>query len=249
MRRHSRRLACVCVGSCLLLASCSPPVDTTNGGQTNWTASLRATPAQMAGPDTWMKFEWGADRPVQVADSNFIIPAYTICRRDGSDWGEAVCYISLQKRDATVAHYTIKLRAEDGSEASTTIEVPVGQAANTAPHAHFGMTVSSVGIASGQEAAESPILFDATLSWDEQDGQTGLQTRWDFDGDGVFDTDWAGSLQVSHNYTRTEALKGTLQTAEPPSIPTYKLIVKMELRDTGGLVSSYNYDVTVSVYN
>lgn len=42
--------------------------------------------------------------------------------------------------------------------------------------------------------------FDASLSTDESDDGGNLQARWDWDGDGIFDTDYSSVLVKNHRY-------------------------------------------------
>lgn len=70
--------------------------------------------------------------------------------------------------------------------------------------------------------------FDASDSWDAEDDSSSLEVRWDFDGDGEWDTDWSTEKAATHQYTAPG---------------TYT--VKVEVRDTDGLTD--NATVTVEV--
>lgn len=219
---------------------------------------LNVTPTQQAGPDSFMHFSWAdaeATSDLEVVESNFLTAP--LWQRDTTVGGYAVTQISLQNRAATVAHYTIKVRDEDGRTAETTTLVPVGPATNTAPHPTFGNTVSRVAVTAGATLAD-PITFDAGETWDEQDGQAPLQIRWDFDGDGTYDSDWSSNLTLAHAYTREEALRGEhitdtedLLHPAPASgaYQVYVLLVTLEVRDTGGLTATAVYDVEVDLYD
>lgn len=220
-------------------------------------AYLNVTPTQQAGPDSYMYFSWGTTSSVsslEVVESNFLVAP--LWQNTTATGGTAIAYISLQRRDATVAHYTVKVRDENGRTAEITTEIPVGPAANTAPHAAIRHAVSSVGIAAGETAA-IPVVFEADDSWDEQDGQTGRQVRWDFDGDGIYDTDWSTTLTVSHVYTRDQALRGqhitdteALLHPAPASgaYQVYVLYPAVQVRDSGGLTSTKVTDFEVDLY-
>jgi len=219
---------------------------------------LTVTPTQQAGPDSYLYFSWGTTSSVtklEVVEANFL--AAPLWQNTTSTGGTAIAYISLQNRAATVAHYTIKVQDEDGRTAETTTLVPVGAAGNTAPHAFIGHAVSAVSITANETVAATPIVFDASDSWDEQDGQTGRQVRWDFDGDGIYATDWTTTLTVSHTYTRTEALRGqhvtdTEAILHPAPVSgayqVYVLNATVEVRDSGGLTATKVTDVEVDVY-
>ncbi|MBZ0156005.1 MAG: VWA domain-containing protein [Alphaproteobacteria bacterium] len=70
------------------------------------------------------------------------------------------------------------------------------------------------------------VSFDAAASTDESGAA--LSYRFDFNGDGQWDTDWSSSGTASHTYTE----KGTYNT-------------RVEVRDSDGLTSLANYYITV----
>lgn len=223
-------------------------------GPATWpdpTVTLRVEPLQMAGPDAWMRFTWFAENADEIMEMNFGNPNCPNIYEYGSDStdisGEVIAYISLQKRDATVAHFTIKVRnSTTGKEAETTTLIPVGAAANTAPHVVIE-TPSSVGIGPGEETTAEPVVFDAEpRSYDEQDGKN-LSSRWDFDGDGEWDTDWIAGLSTEHSYSRAEAARGELQQNDNPDYTEYKMVVNVELRDSAGLTSAKVTTLTVTL--
>ncbi|GEM_PF-3097955 len=84
---------------------------------------------------------------------------------------------------------TVKMQLKDGAgwQVNTTVAIFV----NTRPQASFTAT----------EDNNNPKLwhFDASASTDYEDG-TNLDYRWDFDGDGVWDTDWLTQDTVSYAY-------------------------------------------------
>lgn len=80
--------------------------------------------------------------------------------------------------------------------------------------------VARLGAPSEAKVGEA-ILFDAGMSEDAEDGAYGLEVRWDFEGDGRFDTPWSGQKRAEHSYPRS----GTQN-------------VTLEVRDSGGQVHS-----------
>jgi PKD repeat protein len=64
------------------------------------------------------------------------------------------------------------------------------------------------------------VVVDASTSTDAQDPVTALQVRWDWDADGVWDTDYATAKSASHFYP------GGLEQ-----------MIRLEVRDTAGLVA------------
>ena len=92
----------------------------------------------------------------------------------------------------------------------------------TAPDAEFTVTPSF---------GDTSTLFvlDATGSSDLEDDASVLEYRWDWEGDGIWDTDWSLDEDATHQYLAAD---------------TYT--VMLEVRDTGGLVGSASEDVVVS---
>ncbi len=93
---------------------------------------------------------------------------------------------------------------------------------NTAPLAQFIVNPDSGGVS-------TEFIFDASSSSDAEDEDSLLSLRWDFDGDGNFETDWAVERAVTHRYSKSGNYNA-----------------KLEVRDTSGLVSSKTKKVIVS---
>jgi len=74
--------------------------------------------------------------------------------------------------------------------------------------------------------------FDANGSTDIEDSIDELEVRWDFDGDGVYETDWSFSKNISHQF---------------PENGIYS--VKLLIRDTEYFTGSISNDVVVEVTN
>jgi len=70
--------------------------------------------------------------------------------------------------------------------------------------------------------------FDATACYDLEDPLEMLEVRWDFDGDGVWDTDWTTEKVAYHQYTT-------------PGNYT----VWLEVRDTQGLTNFTEMSIEV----
>jgi uncharacterized protein (TIGR02145 family) len=93
---------------------------------------------------------------------------------------------------------------------------------NTAPNAAFNITPASGG-------TSTVFQFDASSSNDAEDPVANLQFRWDWDGDGTWDTQYDGSTQAQHTYTD----EGNYEA-------------KLEVRDTEGLTGEAIRSVQVS---
>ncbi len=71
--------------------------------------------------------------------------------------------------------------------------------------------------------------FDASGSSDAETSSELLEARWDWDGDGIWDTGWSDSLQETHQFLQ---------------LGSYT--VSVEIRDAAGLTSVTSIDVEVS---
>lgn len=70
--------------------------------------------------------------------------------------------------------------------------------------------------------------FDATLTCDPEDNETYLQMRWDWEGDGIWDADWANGRKYTHVFADDG-----------------KYDVVMQVKDSGGLTNQTSLRVTV----
>lgn len=110
----------------------------------------------------------------------------------------------------------------DSNYDEITIEISKGSM-NTAPTSHF--TVSPP---NGRTSTN--FVFDASSSMDDEDPANDLQVRWDFDGNGLWDTNWDTNKIRNYQYNN-EA--------------TY--MAKLEVKDPEGLTDQYTNNVTVSI--
>ena len=72
------------------------------------------------------------------------------------------------------------------------------------------------------------VTFDASGSADEYDAVSDLSVRWDFDGDGTFDTDWDTNKQATYTFYNTGAYTA-----------------RLKIMDTDGLVGAIIIGVNV----
>jgi len=96
-----------------------------------------------------------------------------------------------------------------------------GGGGNTAPTAAFTAVPSTV-------ETGAVVNFNANASSDEQDAASRLNVRWDWDGDGGWDTEWSTAKTASHTY----ATQGVRDVA-------------LQVKDTGNLTSTTSVRVTV----
>ncbi len=98
---------------------------------------------------------------------------------------------------------------------------PLVQPYNRPPVASF--TLSSL-----KGNVITTFTVDGSSSWDLEDPTTVLEVRWDWEDDGVWDTPWSTDKIAEHRYAKTG---------------TYML--RLEVRDTGGLNQTIIKQVTV----
>ena len=129
---------------------------------------------------------------------------------------------TINKRFDVAGDYLVVLEVLDTEGFSNTFSQTVRVSnPNTPPKADFTIT-PSVG------TVETLFLFDASISSDLEDQVEELQVRWDWDNDDVWDTDYT----TEKTATRKFAQPGTY-------------IVKVQVKDTGGLIAQKARLVTV----
>jgi len=97
-----------------------------------------------------------------------------------------------------------------------------GNPGNTKPSAVF--TISP-----GAGPVDTLFTFDATGSFDAEDPSASLEVRWDWENDGLWDTDFSTDQVTIHQY----AVPGTRT-------------VKLQVRDSGGLTDDQTHTVNVT---
>jgi uncharacterized protein (TIGR02145 family) len=93
---------------------------------------------------------------------------------------------------------------------------------NTPPTASFTVDPTS-------GTTSTTFNVDASGCSDDQDPTSALQVRWDWENDGMYDTDWTTTKIASHQYP-TNGTK----------------TIKLEVKDTEGLTDSQTHQITVS---
>lgn len=106
--------------------------------------------------------------------------------------------------------FQVKLAVRDASQQYDHAVQQIKIVRNTKPTAHF-----TVEPASGSPA--QVFRFNADESYDDQYRRLRLQYRWDFNGDGVYDTDWSNRVytQYTYGYGFKGIQKVTLQVRDP----------------------------------
>ncbi len=101
-------------------------------------------------------------------------------------------------------------------------QFPADAPANRAPVALFAMTPAA-------GAFPLNVTFDASEVWDLQDPASALEVRWDWDGDGGWDTPWSTAKVAHHVYADNGSYS-----------------VQLEVRDNTGLNASASKPLRVT---
>jgi len=121
--------------------------------------------------------------------------------------------------------YTVKLevRDTDGLSGYATLDVTVSNGgSNTPPIALFSVSPTN-------GTTSTNFNFDASASYDNEDPQNSLVVRWDWENDGVWDTDYTTIKTATHQYIS----QGTKT-------------IKLEVKDTQDLTGTITNYVTVN---
>ena len=84
-------------------------------------------------------------------------------------------------------------------------------------HATVGSTAPNALIISGQVGLPDSLTFEfnGSASWDPDDNSTKLQIRWDFDGDGTFDTSFSTAKVIQHTYASPGTFRVVMEVKDP----------------------------------
>jgi PKD repeat protein len=144
------------------------------------------------------------------------------------DWDGDLVYDTDWSTTKTASHsyatpgtYTVTVEVRDAVDLRDTASqvVTVG---NTAPTASFTVQPS-------EGTISTDFAFDASTCNDQETPPTQLQVRWDWENDGVYDTNWSTSKTAAHSYGQPD---------------TYT--VCLQVRDEGGLTGTATQVVTVN---
>ena len=104
-------------------------------------------------------------------------------------------------------NYTVKLEVKDtdGATDETTRDITVSS--NHSPEAAFTVN-TTIG------TVDTVFVFDAGLSSDDEDPSEDLKVRWDWDGDGYFDTDFSYEKQITHQYSTEDEYTVILEVVD-----------------------------------
>ncbi|MBN1187649.1 MAG: hypothetical protein JXB49_35570 [Bacteroidales bacterium] len=120
---------------------------------------------------------------------------------------------------------TLIVMDSGGNKNYDAINIYVTTPGNTAPKASFTVSPSS-------GTTDTKFSFDASNSSDSEDPTSALQVRWDWENDGIWDTDYTTAKTESHQFLVDGAFT-----------------VKLEVKDTGGLTGFATKSIQVSSVN
>ena len=122
----------------------------------------------------------------------------------------------------TEGTYNVTLEVKDKGTLVSTASQTISVSVNTSPIAQFTVTT-------GTRNNSNTITVDASESYDNQDPGGVLEVRWDWEGDGPWDTEFSTAKTATHTY----ATSGTYE-------------IRVEIRDSGGLTNSTAQKVTLN---
>jgi parallel beta-helix repeat protein len=122
---------------------------------------------------------------------------------------------------SAVGNYTIRLEVRDFKGLTNMATGQVRVVPNTPPLALLLVTPL-------KGALSKPFKIDATLSFDWEDPREALEVRFDWEGDGAWDTEWSTTKYAEHKY---------------PEHGVYNLT--LQVRDTGGLTNRTSVQLEV----
>jgi PKD repeat protein len=132
-----------------------------------------------------------------------------------------MCWETVNHTYDAPGTYTVRLQVRQAWPSLTDSTTRHVQVVNTAPTAAF-----TVDPTTGDTS--TTFQLDASASSDLEDPITALEVRWDYDGDGTYDSGWTTTKTANVGY---------------PSPGTY--VVRLQVRDTEGLTHSTTRQVTV----
>jgi uncharacterized protein (TIGR02145 family) len=108
--------------------------------------------------------------------------------------------------------YTPRMEIRNESGLSDTIQsaVVVGRG-YSAPQPSFTITPVSGNL-------RTEFIFDASLTRDDEDSLNTLKFRWDWEGDGIYDTEFTEQMIISHYYPASNLYNAVLQVADPQGL-------------------------------
>lgn len=111
----------------------------------------------------------------------------------------------------SVKVYNVTLEVRDSEDLSEQESKSVTVAVGSAPEAAFVITPDSGTIF-------TEFTFDASGSIDEEDPTSLLEVRWDFNSDGLWDSEWDTSKTVTHQFDSVKVYNVTLEVRDTENL-------------------------------
>lgn len=126
---------------------------------------------------------------------------------------------------STAGTYTVRMELQDtgGMRAVATVTVTVSN--NTAPTASFTVSPTT-------GTTDDLFTVNASGCSDKEEPASTLQVRWDWEGDGTFDTDWSTTKTASHRYPHDTAIG--------------KKTIVLQVKDGGNAVATAERSIQLS---
>jgi len=173
---------------------------------------------------TETKFSFDASGCTDPEDSAATLRVRWDWEKDGIYDTDYSTVKKIQHTFTTAGVYTVVMEVIDTEGYGSTFEQEIKVSnPNTPPAADFSVSPSPGLI-------DDVITFDASLCTDKEDGLDQLQVRWDWDNDNVYETEFS-TTKIA---TRTYSEAGTY-------------IVKMQVKDSGGLTDTRVRLVTINI--
>jgi len=135
-------------------------------------------------------------------------------------------YYNWNTNTESIGTYKISATSYDNSGGSKTdeilIELTKSNDTNTRPVSYFIVTPPN-----GKTSTN--FLFDASGCIDSEDQTSALKVRWDFDGDGIWDSDWETDKVSNYHYNSEDVYNA-----------------KLEVKDPEGLTDTFARSITIS---
>jgi uncharacterized protein (TIGR02145 family) len=186
-------------------------------------ASFKITPANGLTTTTFV-FDASASKGMNVSDSLLFIRW---------DWNDDDIWDTGFSRSRQFSHRyyvpgtynpRMEIRNEAGLSDTAQIQVEVGRG-YSAPKTAFTVTPLA-------GTVRTEFVFDAGATRDDEDSLNTIQFRWDWEGDGIFDTPYSSQTTATHMYSSASLYRPTVEAIDPE-----------------GLKASANKSVTVSINN
>jgi len=209
---------------CLSVFSCESSTETEKQEQPS--APTLIYPAELADVlGSNIELDWNASSDPNGDDIEYTV-YYNIYPTDWIMAGKTRdTDFMLNLEESTVYYWYIS--ATDGETYPVDSESRVFKtiSTNTEPTASFETDFVS-------STVETTFNFDASTCADEQDETSDLQVRWDFDGDGSWDTNYSTTKTVSHRFY---------------TAGNYSVV--LEVMDSQGAIGNISKELSVALYD